>query len=228
MAIETSCRAGGVALGCDGVLLDSTGLGSSRQHAQRLLPAMRELLNAQGIAPSDLAQLYVSAGPGSFTGLRVGITAARTIAQQLPGLILQAVPTPQAIAENLAGESWEYLGVLLAAKQETVFGQCLGRSSDVPEPLGEARVAPLADLLADWPRPLLLCGEGLGFCTPPEGSDVSIADESAWLPNVESVWTVGERLAAAGQSTPWNRLLPTYARRPEALRLWEQRQDRKN
>ncbi|NBB95093.1 MAG: tRNA (adenosine(37)-N6)-threonylcarbamoyltransferase complex dimerization subunit type 1 TsaB, partial [Planctomycetes bacterium] len=116
VAIEASCRRGAVALGVGDELRDARELGSTRKHAAMLLPALEALLGEASLAPVDVDELYVSVGPGSFTGLRVGLTAARTWGQMQPDLRIAAVPTPLAIAVNVDAD-WQHVGVLLAAKR---------------------------------------------------------------------------------------------------------------
>ncbi|MCD4823662.1 MAG: tRNA (adenosine(37)-N6)-threonylcarbamoyltransferase complex dimerization subunit type 1 TsaB [Phycisphaerae bacterium] len=224
IAIETSCRAGGVALGVGDELRATRQLGPSGRHAAALLAELDALLSEENLRPADVGQVYISVGPGSFTGLRVGVTVARTLGQAIPSLKIVAVPTPLAIAENIRDLPWEHLGVLLAAKEQTVHATLLGRDENgLPVAEMPAEIADAAGLLEKWPRPLLLSGEGLGFCEFELPPDVTPADEANWMPAVQSVWQVGQRLAGAGCFTPYNQLQPVYARRPEAVRLWEQK-----
>jgi tRNA threonylcarbamoyladenosine biosynthesis protein TsaB len=231
IAIETSCRAGEVALGVDGKLLATRPLGPSGRHAAELLAQLDELLRAYDRMPTDVDELYVSAGPGSFTGLRVGVTAARIWAQLRKDMRIVAVPTALAVAENLASLPWDHLGVLLAARgpvgpdeQSTVHGTLIARD-DLGRPV--IRAPGLADRLADhlaaWPRPLLLSGEGLNFCDLEPVDGVETAPADLRFPTAESVWRVARRWAKTGRFTLWAQLQPLYARRPEALRLWEQK-----
>jgi hypothetical protein len=74
-------------------------------------------------------------------------------------------------------------------------------------------------------RPVLLTGEGLDYHDL-AGEGVELAEPDVRLPTAEGVWRVGRRLAAAGEFTEYHHLLPIYTRRPEAVRLWEQRHGR--
>ncbi len=227
VAIETSCRRGAVALGIGGELRDARELGTTRKHAAMLLPTLDALLSEASLSSEDVEELYISIGPGSFTGLRVGVTVARTWGQTREDLRIVAVSTALAVAENVPGP-WEHLGVLLAAKQSgeasgTVCGTLLKPTPEGASFDGQPRVAEPAALLADWPRPLVLTGEGASFCDLPHADDVHVLDEALRLPTARGVWTVGRRLAMAGQFTPWPQLQVVYARKPEAVRLWEKR-----
>ncbi len=222
IAIETSCRRGGVALGAGESLLETATFRSDRRHAVQLVPRLAELLGRAGLKPADLNEVYVSVGPGSFTGLRVGITVARTLAQAVAGLRCVAVPTVEAVAEHAAETDFENLGVVMDAKGETifaaVFARCGGRVvAKSPPGLIEA-----GRFVAEAPRPITLIGEGLWYHDL-AGEGITLGGEDLWLPTPEGVWRVGRRMAAAGQFIAREHLLPLYLRKPEAVRLWESR-----
>ena len=80
VAIETSSRVGSVAIGLGPDMLERLTFGAELNHAVELLPAMDQLTCRQGWPAGGVDHLYVSAGPGSFTGLRIGITVARALA----------------------------------------------------------------------------------------------------------------------------------------------------
>ena len=92
LAIETSGRIGSVALADGTSILLEEQFPHGLKHAAEIVPMIDRLCRAQGWAPHDLEQLYVSAGPGSFTGLRIGITLAKTMALAT-GVKVVAVPS---------------------------------------------------------------------------------------------------------------------------------------
>src|SRR5438309_3966029 len=95
--LETSGRGGQVALAHGGALLALRRLDEARRHARDLVPALHDLLLGQRWRPRDVQAVIVSRGPGSYTGLRVGIMSAKTFAYATGGAIL-AVDTFAAIA----------------------------------------------------------------------------------------------------------------------------------
>ncbi|HUT60303.1 MAG TPA: tRNA (adenosine(37)-N6)-threonylcarbamoyltransferase complex dimerization subunit type 1 TsaB [Phycisphaerae bacterium] len=218
IAIETSCRAGGLALGRGNELIEAVRFDASCRHATQLVGRLDELLARTGLKPTDVDELYVSAGPGSFTGLRVGITVARTMAQAIEGLRLVAVPTLRAVAENARPLSWQHLGVVMDARDRTVYAGLFARRGDEIVPEGEPALADPRDFLARSPRPLLLIGEGLAFVEM-AGTGIARAEPAVDLPTPQGVWQVGRRLAAAGEFIDYRRLRPIYSRSPQAERL---------
>src|SRR5215210_4942333 len=97
MVLETSGRRGVVALADGARLLASRALDESRRNARDLAPAVAELLAGAGWKARRLEAVYVSLGPGSYTGLRVGVMSAKALAYAT-GCALLAVDTFAALA----------------------------------------------------------------------------------------------------------------------------------
>ena len=221
IAIETTCRAGGVALGAGDVLIETLPFDAGRRAATQVLVHLDDLLARHDLAPRAIQELYVAAGPGSFTGTRIGVTVARTLAGALSELRCVAVPTPVVVAEAArADAAVEHLAVILDARRGRVYVALFERAGEYFRPTTAPGVTTVDALLASSPRPLHVIGEGLGYHTV-EGRGVIALDEALWLPTVENTWVVGRRRAAAGHFTDPADLLPLYMGQPEAVRLWE-------
>jgi tRNA threonylcarbamoyladenosine biosynthesis protein TsaB len=100
LAIETSSRVGSVALASGSELLGRTTFTAPMQHSAEIMPAIVELLRRSSHSPSDLEQVYVSIGPGSFTGLRIAVAAAKAM-HLANGARIVAVDSLDAIAANV-------------------------------------------------------------------------------------------------------------------------------
>ncbi|MGH2407720.1 MAG: tRNA (adenosine(37)-N6)-threonylcarbamoyltransferase complex dimerization subunit type 1 TsaB, partial [Candidatus Limnocylindrales bacterium] len=105
LAIDTATSQATLAIGdAAGALLGGRGWPAGHTHAETLLPALRELLAGMGLAPRDLSGVVVGTGPGGFTGLRVGLATAKTLAHGL-GVPIVGVGTAVALAAAALGAS---------------------------------------------------------------------------------------------------------------------------
>ncbi len=100
LAIETSSRVGSVALAQGPNLLGQTTFSAPLRHSAELFPAITDLLNRSGHRPSDLHEVYLSIGPGSFTGLRIAVTTAKAM-HLAQGVRIVTVDSLDAIAANV-------------------------------------------------------------------------------------------------------------------------------
>lgn len=229
IAIETSCRLGGVALGVGEELAGRVDFDASRRHAVQVISRLDEMLTAAGLAAGDVDEVYVSAGPGGFTGLRVGVTVARTLAQAIDGVRCVGVPTAQAVAENARQTDHRELGVVMDARDGEVYLARFTRAGGGEWTPGPRGCLPADEAAATLPRPILLIGEGLEYHDL-RGDRIEIppaTQHGLHLPNAANVWRVGRRTAREGLFTRGQDLLPIYTRRPEAVRLWERRDPHK-
>lgn len=117
LAIDTATLASGVALLSEEQVLAEFVLQTARTHSQRLLPSIDFILQEAGIRPSQLDAVVVSAGPGSFTGLRIGMSTAKGFAHAL-GIPIIGVNTLDFWAENYPCFSGSVVPILDARKGE--------------------------------------------------------------------------------------------------------------
>ena len=99
LLLETSGHGGLVGLVRDHAVVQAAALDESRRHARDLAETVRQLCTAERITPKSIASVVVSLGPGSYTGLRVGLASAKAFAYAV-GCPLVAVPTFSAIIED--------------------------------------------------------------------------------------------------------------------------------
>src|SRR5688500_13969911 len=162
LAIETSGRVGSVALAEDGVVLAEDPFPHGLQHAAQIVLRIDALCRGRGWTPRDVEELYISAGPGSFTGLRIGVTLAKTLAFAT-GTKLVAVPTVEVLVRNAPAEARNAV-VVLDAKRDQIFTARFSRGAAgewaIEEP---AHLDSLAAMLARSPRPVHLVGEGTPY-----------------------------------------------------------------
>jgi len=134
LAFESSGTLGGVALLADGQSVATKNLDEGLTHGRLLLPAAEACLREAGIRATDLAAVAVSAGPGSYTGTRVGVMAAKALAYGL-GIPVIGVSSLEALAWTAAKE-----GVVLAvqnARRDEVYAGAYRIEPDGPVSLSE-------------------------------------------------------------------------------------------
>ena len=225
IAIETSSRYGGIALGRNDSLIATADFDANRRQAVQLVSRLAELLGENGLQPSDVDEVYISIGPGSFTGLRIGITVAKTLIQAVefirpePKLRCVTVPSTEVVAENFSSGrlKTEYLGVVMdAGKQELYSAIYRKAASGELIASSPARVLKEADFLTEIPRPITLTGEALAYHQI-SAQDITIAPEELWYPNAQCLWNVARRMASKGNFCQCNMIRPIYIRKTSVL-----------
>jgi len=216
LAIETSSARGCVALLDEGGLVSEQSLGEGSRHGQALVPCIDELLG--GERSVDL--VAVSAGPGSYTGLRVGITFAKTFCVQT-GTPVVTVSSLDAIAANYTGPG--RLCVVLDARLGQVYAALYDKEHH--KTVGDIAASPEDVAAGVEPGKTVVIGDGLRryrdiFAAAGEVID----DESVWWPRAASVGRLGrDRFNRDGGEDP-RALVPRYLRRPQAEVTWEETQ----
>ena len=192
LLIETSGRAAKLGLARGGAVVRSVTLDETRRHARDLAATVGAMLDAESLRPAELTGVMVSRGPGSYTGLRVGLISAKTLAYAT-GCKLVAVDTFAAIAERAPAEA-STLWVIADALQGEVYVQRFARSEGEWRAADELRIEN-ADVLrgaVGW-----VGGPGVAVHAnriPPECSLVAEAERE---PTVESLFRAGNRFAVA-------------------------------
>ena len=117
LAFETSAKAGSVALMEDGRLLGESYQNTGLTHSQTIMTMAQDLLTACGYTPADVQAVAVAAGPGSFTGVRIGVAAAKGFAwgKEIPCC---GVSTLEAMALHLGVYDGYVLPVMDARRQQ--------------------------------------------------------------------------------------------------------------
>lgn len=224
LAIETSTRAGAVALDLDGAC-ETRVIPAEQRNAAGLLPAIDELLAAHKLQLADVGTVAFSAGPGSFTGLRIAATVART-AQFAAGCRVIAIPTFDVIAHAAAAECADHtLAVVADARRGEVFAAAyrIGPEGAVSvlEPVALRAPLPWLDSL---PPPVAVAGpavERLSAEIPARGARALSAEFSA--PRVASLVALARGAERESRFSGPEQIRPLYVRPPECEEVYEQR-----
>src|SRR5258708_28493242 len=146
--LETSGRVGRVAVAHGAQLGDVRTLDETRRHARDLAPAVAELCAARGWAVRDLDGVIVSVGPGSYTGLRVGLMSAKTLAYAT-GCRVLGIETFAAIARQTPAVA-DRVAVIADAQQQNVYAQIWRRDVDGGQAVAPLAIRPLAEWVAEF------------------------------------------------------------------------------
>ena len=225
LAIETSCSLGSVALGCGGRLMAERAFTGPRRHAVEFVAAVDSLCCENGVTPRQIGEVYVSHGPGSFTGLRMGVAAARTIALAQDALLV-AVPTLEVIAQNalLLEDVPSDVAVILDAKRKRVYAAAFALHERRYTAQSEPEEVDPAGFLARQPAATVVLGEGVAaYRGIVEATGLRIAPDELHGPRAGVVYSVGHDLARSGKTIARRDLIPHYIRRPEAEERWAAR-----
>ena len=161
LGIETSGSEGTVALAQGRTLLGERELNQAgRRHAQGLVLEIRELLRGHGFRPQDVHLVAVSRGPGSFTGLRVGMVCAKTIAYSI-GCRFIAVDTFAAIAAGVSSDEARLYVIEDAQKEDLFLGEYTRNSLSEWQRTSPIRIVSVAEFLESCDASIVVTGPGL-------------------------------------------------------------------
>jgi tRNA threonylcarbamoyladenosine biosynthesis protein TsaB len=214
LALDTATEKGSLALVAhDRVLMEYT-LESHGTYLTRLMPGVAALLTNTGRELADLAAVAVSVGPGNFTGLRIGLATAKTLAWSL-GLPLVPVPTMEVLAAQFPFYPHP-IGVVMDAKRGEVFWGLFRCPEDLPQGLEGPERLPVGDLPARLAPPLLLTGPGLSVyqeaLAPRLPPEIALAPPEMRLPRAPTLARLARHRLNLGLTAPPAQLVPTYLR----------------
>lgn len=208
LAVETSGMQGSVAVSNGSQVLHDRSLEAGQRNAQSLVSEVDRVLKELQLAPRDIKTVAVSIGPGSFTGLRVGLTFAKTFAW-LNKASLVAVDTLQAIAMRAPANIPVVTALVDAQRGELFAGSyALDAKSQSRRLLDSVHVSTQEMLSPEFP----LTGPGLLKLRPEVAIGHQLLEESLWSPNAREVAILGWQMAESGQLSIPETLEPVYIR----------------
>jgi tRNA threonylcarbamoyladenosine biosynthesis protein TsaB len=221
LSIDTTSVAGSVALSEDGALVAQEQQGASGTHSEKLLGSIEHLLNIARWERGDIEGIAVAIGPGSFTGLRIGLATAKGLALAL-GRPISGASSLRSLALN--GRSFTgTVAALIDARRGEIYAGAwrVGRGDELEEVMGECVLPPfeLAKRMRGMEGEILCVGDG-ALAAADEigralGKRASVASGSQLRPQavnlailtLESLRSGGEDLAS---------IAPNYVRRSDA------------
>lgn len=219
LAFETSAKAGSVALHDGKTLLGESYCNTGLTHSQTLMTMAEDLLKSCGHIPQDVTAVAVAAGPGSFTGVRIGVAAAKGFAwgAQIP---CHGVSTLEAMALNL-GAGNGYILPVMDARRNQVYTALFYSDGAALQRKTEDRALALEDLaeeIKNLQEPIFLVGDGSVLCyntLKPQVSQLQLPPEHRMHQRAAGVALAALQNPDCGDG---NALTPNYLRLSQAER----------
>jgi tRNA threonylcarbamoyladenosine biosynthesis protein TsaB len=223
LILETSNQPGVVAVGEGPTLLGVRRLDEARRHARDLAPAAAELLAGAGWQPREVAAVIVSRGPGSYTGLRVGMMSAKAFAYAT-GCALLTVETFAVLAAQAPAEV-PRLAVVADAQQGKVYVQEFVRSAAGQALTARASlsIAPIADWAHKRSDTWWITGPGLRKVGDKLPTGVVALETARWDPQPQTLLQLGWQRYQQGERDDVWTAEPLYLRPSAAEEQWAKR-----
>lgn len=215
---------GGVAIADEKGLIAETRLNVKSTHSERLMATIDEQLRHSAMALGDIDVFAVASGPGSFTGLRIGLGTAKGLCYAT-GKPLVMVPTLEAFARSFPFSKYPVC-VMLDARRGEVYAAVFQWDRGFVKLLDEVSAAP-EDLFRDVESPVILAGEGAvvyreRLCAV-LGERAVFAPLEKMVPSPADVAMLGLEKALQGEFTDASSAEPFYIRKSEAEVKWSQK-----
>lgn len=227
LAIETSSLVSSVALLHEDTLRAELTVQARLTHSEQLMPHIADMMEKAAVKKGDIGSVAVSVGPGSFTGLRIGMATAKGLAF--------AWNVPIAGISTTAGLAWNFMGqadqvcTLIDAQKGNVYMALYQWHGDVLETIRDVSVMPLDEVLEQLTRDgskVVFCGDG-ALMNRREITETSplfrMAPPTMAIPRAGSIAAAAWQRLASGDADDCMTLTPAYKRRSEAEVLWEKR-----
>ncbi|QIB27470.1 tRNA (adenosine(37)-N6)-threonylcarbamoyltransferase complex dimerization subunit type 1 TsaB [Caloranaerobacter azorensis] len=228
LAVDTSSIVATCAILDEDRLISEYILNNKRTHSQKIMPIIKEILESSELKPEDIDVFAVSIGPGSFTGLRIGVATIKSLAHAL-GKSVIGIPTLDALAFNLP-YSEGIIVPMMDARRDRVFtgiykwengSLCVIQKPDVME-LDE-----LMNILKERDESIIVNGDGTLVyrqkIIEALGDRVFFAPKSANMARASSVAELALSRAKEGKFENFFDLVPDYLRKSQAQREYEEK-----
>ena len=223
LALETSAKAVSAAVAENGKILCSGYQDTGLTHSRTLMPIVEGILKNTDLTIQDCDVIAVAAGPGSFTGIRIGVAAAKGLAfgADKPAV---GVSTLAAMARNVAHVDGLVICAMDARRQQ-IYNAVFEAKDGQLTRLCEDRAISLADLAEEVKNselPKIIVGDGAHLCyhyLSEQGIPCRLAPPHLIMQNAMSVALEAEAMVLNGETVSAQDLQPVYLRPAHALKL---------
>ncbi len=226
LGIETSSVVSSVAVMNESQLIGEITIQAGLTHSEQLVPHIQTLLEMTNIKHSDLKGIVVVSGPGSFTGLRIGMGTAKAMAYALR-IPLYGVMTMDGLARNIPYTTDMICTVIDAQKKHVyaAFYTYEGSKLTMIEEPFVVEAAALVNRLQSQQKRVVFVGDGIKRIAPLVEGDrnLIISDPIYRIPRASSLLLSARTMIADGESSDPMTMVPHYIRRSEAEVLWDEK-----
>jgi tRNA threonylcarbamoyladenosine biosynthesis protein TsaB len=223
LAIETIDKTGSVAALEGERLLVERLLGDRQRSLQSLAPAIRQVLDEVGWKPQDVELVAVATGPGSFTGLRIGVATAKTFAYAAGGQVM-GIGTMPVLAAQVPDEYRRFAAVVDAQRDELFIADFQRDSVGGTSQQADPRIAKAADFLVALQAGDVVTGPGLKKYLAQIPTGVTVVPAEYWLPRAATVGQLARRAYEIGKREELLAIAPHYFRETAAEEQWQRKQ----
>lgn len=223
LAIDSSGLTATVALVFDGVMVAEYTVNFKKTHSQTLLPMIDEIVRMTETKLADLAAIAVAAGPGSFTGLRIGSSTAKGLGLALQKPII-SVPTTEGLAYNFFGSS-RIICPIMDARREQVYTGLYAFEGDKFQILSEQKAVGIEEIVREVNeigKPVVFLGDGVPVFRESIRERVKVdaifAPAHMCMQRAAAVAVRGEALFREGKQETAAEHKPIYLRKSQAER----------
>ena len=222
LALETSAKSVSVAVTENGTLLAQAYQDRGLTHSVTLMPLLDGMLKTAGLTLDDMDIIAVAQGPGSFTGIRIGVSAAKGLAWA-KALPCCGVSTLEAMAQNLRHMDGLIVCSMDARRSQVYNAVFAAEGGQLTRLTPDRAIAlsQLAEELQGDPRPKLVVGDGAALCSgflSEAGIPCRMAPAQLVMQNAVGVALAAEEMAARGETVSARDLVPVYLRLSQAER----------
>ena len=225
IAIETATMVGSIAIVDDARVISEVTLNARANHSERLMAAIDRLLGDSGLAIDDMDGVAVSIGPGSFTGLRIGLSAAKGLSYA-SGKPLIGIPTLDALALNMTFSSYLICPIQDARKGE-VYTALYRPGDNSPEKMTDDMAVDPSALAGMITQKTVFLGDGVNryreLLMKQLGELYNEAPIPLQLPRASNVAMLGLKRLEKGDTDDPFTLIPRYIRKSEAEIRWREK-----
>ncbi|MGR3220805.1 MAG: tRNA (adenosine(37)-N6)-threonylcarbamoyltransferase complex dimerization subunit type 1 TsaB [Candidatus Anammoxibacter sp.] len=239
LGIETSSNIGSVAVCDNDFVIDEQSFGEGMRCGKHLMPAVKSIFEKNGLKPKDIDLISISVGPGSYTGLRVGITCVKTLSYALKKPVID-IPSMDVIVQNVrvkydcicpvidAKRKLVYACIYKYAPEDQLFFHANPKHSHLTQPIkgdltsvnlwesvSELLIISPNDIVNKLPKKTLVFGDGVSCHTEIfENGNMLIGNNDMGIPKASIVAMLGKYEYAKGKRCDINALSPIYLHKP--------------